>query len=307
MIPSNDRVAQRAKNLARLKLIFDLLLGIALFLNDAPLPLLVAVGVDILFLWPYLRFVRSSPALTTIVTLTFSSLLVSLAPFGLGAPGVALWALAPLVPLGAAYVLGRRRQVWQTAAIISVTLAAAAILLLRSGQPIALELAGIAALWVSLVFSVWGVSWLADHAFGAETRHQTFLGEPITVVRTVIIVPFQWVVGGVRAEALRLELHDIRQRLSPRWIILDLATAGELGRHDLSAIEHAAAASSSAHCAVVLARAPVDALGHLDFAQPIVGRVERFATVPQAVEAGLRRLGWVQNPEQAQRLITTYS
>jgi hypothetical protein len=48
----------------------------------------------------------------------------------------------------------------------------------------------------------------------------------------------------------------------------------------------------------------VDAIGHLDVAQPVVGRVERFATVPQAVEAGLRRLGWTINAEQAQRVVT---
>ena len=62
---------------------------------------------------------------------------------------------------------------------------------------------------------------------------------------------------------------------------------------------------TSSHCTIVLARLPVDAIGHLDIAQPVVGRVERFATVPQAVEAGLRRLGWAINTEQAQRVVTT--
>jgi len=33
--------------------------------------------------------------------------------------------------------------------------------------------------------------------------------------------------------------------------------------------------------------------------------IERFATVPQAVEAVLRRLWWAINTEQAQRVVTT--
>jgi hypothetical protein len=33
-----------------------------------------------------------------------------------------------------------------------------------------------------------------------------------------------------------------------------------------------------AYCTIVLAWLTVDAIGHLDIAQPVVGRVERFAT-----------------------------
>jgi len=33
--------------------------------------------------------------------------------------------------------------------------------------------------------------------------------------------------------------------------------------------------------------------------------IERCATVPQVVEAGLRRLVWAINTEQAQRVVTT--
>ena len=55
-----------------------------------------------------------------------------------------------------------------------------------------------------------------------------------------------------------------------------------------------------------IARAPVDTIGHLDIAQPAFSRIERFATVAQAVEAGLRRLGWTQEEERSRRVVTTY-
>ena len=87
--------------------------------------------------------------------------------------------------------------------------------------------------------------------------------------------------------------------------MLDLAPAGEMGRHDLNAVERAAEEVNTAQCTVVIARPPVDAIGHLDLAQPVVGRIERFATVAQAVEAGLRRLGWTQGGEQGRRVVTT--
>lgn len=312
MLPGNI-VTQRAKLLARTRLIVDLLLAIAFFLRAAPWPFMAAVAVDVALLWPYLRYVRRSPALTTLVTLTVSTALLALAPYALGAAGLAAWVLLPLAPLAAAYVLSRRRQLWQMAGIVTVVLAAATTsgVLLRR-QPalqldaITLDVAGFVAVALAVVAGTWGGSWLMSHAFGADTQSQTLLGAPLTVVRHVLVVALQWAAGGVGKDALLHELHELRRQHTPQWIVLDLGPTGELARHDLQAIEHAAAAASSANCTVVLARPPVDTIGHIDFAQPIVGRVERFATVPQAVEAGLRRLGWGQNAEQAQRVITTY-
>lgn len=304
-------VTQRARLLARAKLIIDLLLAIEFFLRAAPWPFLAVVAVDVALLWPYLRYVQRSPAVATLATLTFTTVLLALAPYALGADGLAAWVLLPLVPLAAAYVLGRRRQLWQMAGIVTLVLAAAAILLFQGqlsiqAAAITLNLVGIVAIALAVVAGAWGASWLVSHAFGADTQSQAFLGDPLTVVRHVMVAPLQWVVGGVGKDALQQELHDLRRQQAPQWVVLDLGPAGELGRHDLQAIEQAAAAISNPNCTVVLARPPVDALGHMDFAQPIVGRVERFATVPQAVEAGLRRLGWAQNAEQAQRVITTY-
>ncbi len=69
------------------------------------------------------------------------------------------------------------------------------------------------------------------------------------------------------------------QTASPAFVgladrhFLDMAAAGEIGRHDMKAIGRAAEAVNSTHCVVVIARPPVDAIGHLDLAQPAVRRI----------------------------------
>ncbi len=310
MTLSHTAVAQRARLVARAQLVVDLLLAIAFFLRDAPWPLLAAVGVDVLLLWPYLRLLARAPATFTLVKLTVTAALLALVPYVLGGVGLAAWVLLPLAPLSAVYVLGRRRQMWQMAGI--VTAIVAAILLLVRGQVTtssavtSLGWPGSVALALAVVVAVWCAGWLGSHVSAADDRRQALLGEPLTVVRHVMVAPLQLAVQGVSQDALQQELQELRRQQAPQWIVVDLGPAGELRRHDLQAVEQAAAASSNANCTVVLARPPVDAVGHIDFAQPLVGRVERFATVPQAVEAGLRRLGWTQNPEQPQRVITIY-
>jgi hypothetical protein len=305
-------VVQRARLLARTKLILDLLLAISFFLRDAPWPFLAAVAVDVVLAWPYLRFVQRAPAMATLATLTLTTVLLALAPYALETAGLAAWVLLPLAPLAAAYALSRRRQLWQMAAIATlIVTAAATIALLQVQLPLQVEViatdpASYLATALAAIAGIWAASWLVSHAFGAESKSQALLGAPLTVVRHVMVAPLRWVVGGVAKDALQQELHDLRRQHAPQWIVLDLGAAGELGRHDLQAVEQAAAAITNPNCSVVLARSPVDALGHMDFAQSLVGRVERFATVPQAVEAGLRRLGWSQNAEQAQRVVTTY-
>jgi len=238
-------------------------------------------------------------------TLALSAVLLALAPMGLGAAGVALWVLYPVLPMGAGFVLGRRQLLWQMAAITMAIAAAGGYLALMAGEGVILDRIASLVLLGALAACIWMTSWFAARALRSDSDRRDILGESLAVVKGVLVVPFNWVVGGVQSEALRLELHELKRRHNPRWIVLDLAPAGELGRRDLSAIERAAEAVSTGHCTIVLTRPPVDALGHLDFAQPAVGRIERYATVPQAVEAGLRRLGWSQGTDQPQRVVTT--
>ena len=298
-------VAGRANLLARAKLVFDILLGAALYLSGAPLLFLLAPAIDLVLLVPYLRFVKRRPALLTFGTLTITAVLLALAPFAIQGAGLALWVLFPLVAAGAGFVLGRRKFLWQMAGITTVIVAVAAFQLVRTGEPVTLDLRALGVLAVVTVASIWLTAWIEGRSLQPEANDREILGEPLTVVRGVMIVTFQWAVGGIQADALRLELGDLKRVHSPRWVVLDLGPAGEVGRRDLSAVERAVESISASHCTIVLARLPVDAIGHLDIAQPVVGRVERFATVPQAVEAGLRRLGWAINPEQAQRVVTT--
>jgi hypothetical protein len=293
--------------LARIKLIFDLLLGIALYLNGVPLPYLSVLVLDILLLLPYQRYVGRAPATLTVGTLAYSAGILALAPLGLGAAGVALWVLYPLMPVGAGFVLGRRRLIWQMTIITTVIAAAGAYPIFTTGEALVLDGSALLVLLLAIAGSIWATAWFTTRTLRPDPGSRDILGHGLTVVRGVVIVPFNWVVGGVRGDSLKLELHDLKRRHNPSWIVLDLSPAGELGRHDLSAINRAAASASTAHCTVVLARPSVDALGHLDFAQSAIGRVERFATVPQAVEAGLRRLGWAKDANQSQRIVTTLS
>ena len=298
-------VAGRANLLARAKLVFDILLGAALYLSGAPLLFLLAPVIDLVLLVPYLRFVKRRPALLTFGTLTITAVLLALAPFAIQGAGLALWVLFPLVAAGAGFVLGRRKFLWQMAGITTAIVAVAAFQLIRTGEQVTLDLRALAVLAVVTVASIWLTAWMEGRSLQPEANQSEILGEPLTVVRGVMIVPFHWAVGGIQADALRLELGDLKRIHNPRWVVLDLGPAGEVGRRDLSAVERAVESISASHCTIVLARLPVDAIGHLDIAQPVVGRVERFATVPQAVEAGLRRLGWAINTEQAQRVVTT--
>lgn len=298
-------VASRANLMARGKLVFDLSLAAALYFGGAPLVFLLGPAIDLVLLAPYLRFVKRRPALLTFVTLTISAVLLALAPWAIQGLGIALWVWFPLVAASAGFVLGRRKFLWQMAGIGTVLVALAAFLLIRQGEPLTLDLQALVVLAAATAAGIWLTAWIEARALQPEANRREILGEPLTVVRGVMIVPFHWSVGGIQADPLRLELADLKRIQNPRWVVLDLAPVGEVGRRDLSAVERAVDSITSPHCTIVLARVPVDAIGHLDVAQPVVGRVERFATVPQAVEAGLRRLGWTINAEQAQRLVTS--
>lgn len=297
-------VASRANMLARIKLLFDLLLAAAIYFSDAPSVYLAAPAVDALLLFPYLRYVSRSPALLTSATLALSAGLLALARQALGANGVALWPLFALIPATAGYVLGRRRFIRQMAVLCGGAIAVGVLLVVRNQVALTFDLPSLAILTASCVTSLLAAAWLAARAVRPDPTTTDLLAPPLQVAKGLVIVPFNWAVGGVQSETLRLELHALRRSTSPRWIVLDLAPAGELGRRDLGAIERAAEEVNTSHCTVVIARPPVDALGHLDMAQPVIGRVERFATVPQAVEAGLRRLGWISEIELGQRIVT---
>lgn len=303
---SRSAIGRRAVVVARSKLALDAGLAAALLLTDGPQAALAAVGLDALSLVVYPRAATRWPAPATLFTLTATALLLSLAPLALGALGLALWGLLPLIPLAAGYVLGRPRQAWQAAGLAVLALVGGVALLWRGGHALTLSLGHVAALGGGLVASLVGVSWLVSRGFGADRQPSSLLGEPMAVVRGVVIVPLLPTVAGIGEDALQVELRTLIRGQAPRWVVLDLAGAEALSRHDLAAVEQAAVANTSAQCTVVLARPPLDAVSHLDVAQPLIGRAERFATVPQAVEAGLRRLGWTQATEQGQRVVTTY-
>ncbi len=133
-------VAGRANLLARAKLVFDILLGVALYLSGAPLLFLLAPAIDLVLLVPYLRFVKRRPALLTFGTLTITAVLLALAPFAIQGEGLALWVLFPLVAAGAGFVLGRRKFLWQMAGITTVIVAVAAFQLIRTGEQVTLDL-----------------------------------------------------------------------------------------------------------------------------------------------------------------------
>lgn len=295
----------RAHLLARIKLLFDLALALALYLSAAPPVLLLAPAIDALLLVPYLRYVKRSPALLTFIALGLWAALLALAPLALGANGLALWALFPLIPACAGFALARRSLLWQMAAL-TMGFVALGVFLLAQGEPaLSFDLVALAVLAAASGASIALLTWLLTRLVRAPSGSSDLLNQPISVARGVLVIPFNWVVGRVQVERLRLELHEIRRVNNPRWIVLDLAPAGEIGSHDLHAIERAAEEASTPHCTVVITRPPVDAISHLDVAQPVIGRIERFATVAQAVEAGLRRMGWSQQ-EQGQRVVTTY-
>ena len=295
----------RAHLLARILLLFDLLLGLGLYLSGAPLVTLLGPAGALVFLVPYLRYVKRGPAMLTFIALALWAGLLALAPLVLGARGLALWVLFPLIPACAGFVLARRSLLWQMAAITAGILAFGTFLLLQSEQTLTFDVTALVVLAGSGLAGIPLSAWLMARALRPEPDSRDYLAQPIPVARGVVVVPFNWVVGAVQVESLKLELHDLKRQHMPRWVVLDLAPAGEIGRHDLNAIDRAAEEITTASCTIVIARPPVDAISHLDLAHPVIGRVERFATVTQAVEAGLRRMGWTQQSEQGRRVVTT--
>lgn len=296
----------RTHLLARIKLIFDLLLAAGLYVSGAPMIALLAPAADVLLLLLCLRVVKRSPALAVFAMLAGWAALLALAPLALGMRGLALWPLFVLIPASAGFVLGRRALLWQVAVVTAGVLAFGLFLVLQSNQPLGFDEIALGVLAGATLASILLATWLMERVLRAESGSRDMLGQPIAVVRGVLVAPLNQAVGGVQVDRLREELNELKRQHNPRWVVLDLAPAGTIGRHDLHAVEQAAEEASSRSCPVVLARSPVDAIGHLDLAQPAVGRVERFATVAQAVEAGLRRLGWTTGADQGQRVVTTY-
>jgi len=299
-------VESRAHLLGRVKVIFDLLLLAGLVATAAsrqfwPIPLL-----DLLLVMVYLRYVRQMPALLTFLALMSWALLLAMAPAALGVYGVGVWALFPLIPAWAAFVLTRRLLVQQIALATAVVMAAGLAFWARTELVVSFTPPAVLTAGVITLLGIATLTWVLLRLLRPDSGTRDLLGTPVTVVRGIVIVPFNWVVGGVQVDSLRSELKELQQQHNARWMVLDLAPGGNIGRHDLVAIEQAANDFSNGQCTVVMARPPVDAIGHLDLAQPMVRRTERFATVAQAAEAGLRRLGWTQQADQARRLVTTY-
>ncbi|MCA9869160.1 MAG: hypothetical protein KC487_02055, partial [Anaerolineae bacterium] len=230
-------VASRANMLARVVLVIDLLLAVAIYLSDLPPVWLIVPAVDALLLFPYLRYISRSPAMWTVAMLALATGLIALAGPMLGASGVALWVLLPLIPAMAGFVLGRRKFVSQVAAICLAALAIASVMLVRDEVDLTFAIPSQALFAAALVVSLVTAAWFASKAVRPDPTTTDLLGPSSQVAKGVIIVPFNWVVGGIQSETLRLELHALRRTLSPRWIVLDLAPAGELGGRDLSAIE----------------------------------------------------------------------
>ena len=100
MSHSSYVVTSRANMLARIVLVIDLLLVVAIYISETPAVWLAAPAVAAVLLFPYLRYVSRSPALWTLGMLTLSAASLALAGPLLGATGVALGALAAAPGIG---------------------------------------------------------------------------------------------------------------------------------------------------------------------------------------------------------------
>ena len=307
MISSSSAIVEsRAHLLGRVKIVFDLLLLGGLIVTAAPRSFLFAPVADMAMVAVYLRYVKQQPAALTGLALASWALLLVMAPVALGLYGMGAWALFPLIPVWAAFVLTRRVLVWQTALITGAIVLASLALWSRTQITLTMTPAAVLVMTGSALAGLAGVTWPLLRLMRPESGTRDLLAAATPVTRGIVVVPLNWIIGSIQTESLRRELLELQQQHNARWIVLDLAPGGAVSRHDLIAIEQAAGDLSSAQCTVVIARPPVDTIGHLDVAQPAVGRTERFATVAQATEAGLRRLGWTQQADQARRIVTTY-
>ena len=306
MAISSPRNEDRARAIALSKVILDLLLAAALVWSDAPRATLLFPALDVVVTFAGLRLFQRYAAGILSLFLALSAALIAWIPFALQGRGLAAWALLTLIPAGASYARLSRSRLRQVTLVTVGLLLAGVLAWQRNGLALPVDAWSVPEWAGAIGLSVFLHTLLLVKNLQDIGVSKQLLAEPLSVVRGVMVAAVQRSALEVPVDALRAEIETLQRQHSLNWLVLDLGAGGDLSDDKIQDVEQAIHTLRPSQCTVVLARASADAIGQLDVAQPAIRRVERFATVAQAVEVGLRRLGWEQAGDPNKRLVTTY-
>lgn len=291
MLFARDEMLQRVRRLALPKLIFNgVAIAILLWRGPFWLPMAILVLDVVYLLAVYPTFNRQRPLPATLITLGLTALAVAAVAAGasLYAP-VLLVFLAPL-PVAAAATLGFTTAMRWGAGIATVgvvlTVVLAANGLPSSTPPTTLLI------WSAVVLATVWIQTLALQNLTVEARTpQVAVARPVPVANGLMVVAVTDAVFDASSEQIRQTLQGAIDSQGCRWLVLDLSTSVNVSSEEIDRLTEAA--HGLPNCKVVLARVPADAIVRPGAPALLRKRLDHFATVTQAVEVGLRHLGWV--------------
>lgn len=289
MLFSRQEMIRRIGLLRSAKLMFDLLAAVLfLWQGWGWLPLLL-LGADVAMLWLlYPRLSQKQPVVAVLTTLLLAGLLVLAALYD--RPNLAPPLLAFTVPLpaAAAVALGSGIAVLAAAGLATVVTVAAAGLawqLLGEGAWALLTWAGLT------IGAIWLQALALRQVVTAERRQATPFDATAIIANGLAVVTVNDALFDASADALAKLLRRQADSSGASWLVLDLATSLPVTTNEIERLTQAA--RSMTNCKVVLARVPAAATLQPGAPPALLKRLDHYATVPQAVEVGLRHLGWV--------------
>lgn len=289
MLFSRQEMIRRIGLLRSAKLIFDLLVAaLLLWQGWGWLPLLV-LSADVAILWLlYPRLSQRQPVAAVLTTLLLTALLVLAALYDRPALAPLLLAFNVPLPAVAAVALGSGVAVLAAAGLATLATVAAMALawqLLGEGAPVLVT-------WTALTVGAIWLQALALRQFVLEERRQrTPFDAAASIANGLTVVTVNDAIFETPTEVLAKLLRRQADNSGVRWLVLDLATSTPVTPTEIERLTQAA--RNVANCKVVLARVPAAATLQPGAPLALLKRLDHFATVTQAVEVGLRHLGWV--------------
>jgi len=289
MLFSRQEMIRRVRVLQSAKLIFNLLIAVLLLWQQWGWLLILILAADAAFLWLYYpRLSQRQPAAAVLITLALTALVVLAAAYERPALAPVFLAFYLPLPVVAAVALGSGAAVLGAASLATLGTLATAVLAWR----LAPEGVVILLPWAALTVGAIWLQALALRQFVQEERRQrTPLDVAAAIANGLTVVTVNDGIFDASVDSLTGLLRRQADNTSARWLVLDLATSTPVAGAEIERLTQAA--RSVANCKVVLARVPAEATLQPGGPPALLKRLDHYATVAQAVEVGLRHLGWV--------------
>jgi len=290
MLFSRQEMIRRVHVLQSAKLIFNLLIAILLLWQQWGWLSILILAADAAFLWLYYpRLSQRQPAAAVLITLALTALVVLAAAYERPVFAPVLLAFFLPLPVVAAVALGSGVGVLGAASLATLgTLAMTVLAWRRMPEDLLILLVW----WATVTVGAIWLQALALRQFVQEERRQrTPLDVAAAIANGLTVVTVNDGIFDASVDSLTGLLRRQADNTSARWLVLDLATSTPVTGAEIERITQAA--RSVANCKVVLARVPAEATLQPGGPPALLKRLDHYATVTQAVEVGLRHLGWV--------------